>query len=651
MTKATTNKPGHEESRAFVLMEKILRQPTKDWHIKSIVGRVSCPGWLIIEARSASNVEELCQNVRDIHSHQIYVVEPQDGPWHIMEASSYVPQSGSWVRLTKRPYHGDLAFVKEHNDWGAEVYVIPCIKLQPQGSRGKHIHVKDGDHAKYRDPICCEQHLLTEETFRDIWPRHTFKRRGPNDFSFRNQDYLDGFLCLLTDEFQPKEAIPRSARDVSVFEKLCIVSRSCFQRTLEIMGMRCLVIGDPVKVLEGEAQGAAGVITALVENEAIVKIENRTLNVVVSVDVLRKHISLGDQVTVILGLQQGVTGWVTSIEEDLLSIYEHQNARLVDVPSHCVTFAHALVLVGSQVTSTGPAPPGFYEINYVEGKEAFNRPLPPGFHNIFINRELKHVPISKDDANRLGKDKNRHFIDEQVRIICDQSKDYEGVIKSTQQENYVLVELKATLRQEHFHLSNLAKLHNHKMKPLAAPPKQANGTSSNPYPSNPWMSMAVLEGKRIKVNIRNTKPVLDDPGWKAGEYENKARLWIGVTGPFAQVRLGFKVIDVPPPYVRLLHPSVKGQNVIALEGEHYGMQGRVMEVGITTCQIRPDIVRPGTSNRYDIAKNIMAVVGQPNYIINQLMCMFNGFCPFTEENNRARLSFYSGGEYKGKGNV
>ncbi|KAG6913139.1 hypothetical protein DXG01_009306 [Tephrocybe rancida] len=424
------------------------------------------------------------------------------------------------------------------------------------------------------------------------------------------------------------------------------------------MGTRCLVIGDPVKVLEGETQGAAGVITALVENEAIVKIENRTLDVVVSVDVLCKHISIGDEVNVVLGPQQGVRGWVTSIEEDLLSIYDHRNAQLVstppkytfkrelltgswqvDVPSHCVTFVHAPTLMGSRVASTGPAPPGFYEIGYVEGKEDFKR-----------------IPISKDDANRLGKDKNHHFIGERVQIIRDQRKDYEGVIKSTQQEGYVLVELRATLRQERFHLSNLVKLHDHMMKPLADPLKKANGTSSKlgpardrtnaipsssfplvpstplppissvtfspawdpssripltngPYPSNPWMAMPHLEGKRIKVNIRNTKPVLDDPGWMVGEYENKARLWIGVTGPFAQVRLGFKVIDVPPPYVRLLHPSVKGQVVIVLEGEHYGMQGRVMEVGITMCQIRPDIVRPRTSNRYNIAKNIMAVVG------------------------------------------
>ncbi|KAG6904515.1 hypothetical protein DXG01_009307, partial [Tephrocybe rancida] len=379
------------------------------------------------------------------------------------------------------------------------------------------------------------------------------------------------------------EAIPRSAREVSVFKKLRIVPRSCFQCTLEIMGTRCLVIGDPVKVLEGETQGAAGVITALVENEAIVKIENGTLNVVVSVDVLRKHILIGDEVNVVLGPQQGMRGWVTSIEEDLLSIYDHRNAQLVDVP-------------------TGPAPPGFYEIGYIEGKEDFNRPLPPGFHDIYINGELKRVPISKDDANHLRKDKNHHFIGERVRIIRDQRKDYEGVIKSTQQEGYVLVELRATLRQERFHLSNLVKLHDHMMKPLADPPKKANA-------SNLWMAMPHLEGKRIKVNIRNTKPVLDDPGWMAGEYENKAGLWIGVTGPFAQVRLGFKVIDVAPPYVRLLHPSVKGQVVIVLEGEHYGMQGCVMEVGIMTCQIRPDIVRPGTSNRYNIAKNIMAVVG------------------------------------------
>ncbi|KAG6914706.1 hypothetical protein DXG01_015837 [Tephrocybe rancida] len=159
------------------------------------------------------------------------------------------------------------------------------------------------------------------------------------------------------------------------------------------------ILGQPTKdwkiksivgrVLEGEAQVAAGVITALVENEAIVKIENGTLDMVVSVDVLRKHISIGDEVNVVLGPQQGMRGWVTSIKEDLLSVYDHRNAQLVDVLSHCITFVHAPMLMGSRVASTGPTLPGIYKIGYVEGKEDFNRPLPPGFHNIYINGELK----------------------------------------------------------------------------------------------------------------------------------------------------------------------------------------------------------------------------------------------------------------------
>ncbi|KAF8054599.1 hypothetical protein FPV67DRAFT_1682459 [Lyophyllum atratum] len=54
-------KPGCEEAVVFLLMEKIIRTVTSFGHVKSIVGRVSRPGWVFIEARSETDVKmRLC---------------------------------------------------------------------------------------------------------------------------------------------------------------------------------------------------------------------------------------------------------------------------------------------------------------------------------------------------------------------------------------------------------------------------------------------------------------------------------------------------------------------------------------------------------------------------------------------------------------
>ncbi|KAG6904334.1 hypothetical protein DXG01_010870, partial [Tephrocybe rancida] len=58
-------KPGYEETATFILMEKIIRSPSRDWGIKSIIGWVTYPGWVVVEAPNGTNVEELCEGVHN----------------------------------------------------------------------------------------------------------------------------------------------------------------------------------------------------------------------------------------------------------------------------------------------------------------------------------------------------------------------------------------------------------------------------------------------------------------------------------------------------------------------------------------------------------------------------------------------------------
>ncbi|KAG6905168.1 hypothetical protein DXG01_004446 [Tephrocybe rancida] len=339
--------------------------------------KVSRPGCLIVEARSSSDVEALCHNVSDVYARKLHVVEPKDVPWYLTETNSYTPQAASWVRLTKRPYNGDLAFVKAHDNRGAEVFVIPRINLQDvvMSCKGRR-----------------EQQLVSEDTIRAVWPKQTLIRRALNDFTFRNKDYLDGFLRLVTDEFQPQEAVPTSTVEVSVFENLHIIPSSCFQLTLEAMGARRLGLKDPVKVVKGKLQGVVGVVVNIIGDEATIDINNGPRQVPLPVNSLCKHIAVGDQVKVTVGLQEGISGWVTGIDEEMLSIYDDKSAQQVIVPLHCVSFNHPSTLLTPLFPDIGQAPPGFHEETYLMNGYLPVEPIPDG-----------HLEIPKGDKVSMCK--------------------------------------------------------------------------------------------------------------------------------------------------------------------------------------------------------------------------------------------------------
>lgn len=66
-----------------------------------------------------------------------------------------------------------------------------------------------------------------------------------------------------------------------------------------------------------------------------------------------------------------------------------------------------------------------------------------------------------------GEDYYDHLIGKYVRVIGKSHfKDYQGVVKSTQQDGWVLVELRATNQQQRFHVNSLALLYVISLAPI-----------------------------------------------------------------------------------------------------------------------------------------------------------------------------------------
>ncbi|KAG6826068.1 hypothetical protein H0H92_001236, partial [Tricholoma furcatifolium] len=86
-------KRGREEALAFTLYYKALGGSYK---VKSVVGRVSCPGWIYVEAKNLLDVQQLCEEVRDIHIRKIFQVPHEQAHSVLVETPFSYSKPGDW---------------------------------------------------------------------------------------------------------------------------------------------------------------------------------------------------------------------------------------------------------------------------------------------------------------------------------------------------------------------------------------------------------------------------------------------------------------------------------------------------------------------------------------------------------------------------
>lgn len=124
------------------------------------------------------------------------------------------------------------------------------------------------------------------------------------------------------------------------------------------------------------------------------------------------------------------------------------------------------------------------------------------------------------------------------------------------------------------------------------------------------MLSPLLQGKRFKIVLANTKPLLRDPGFKGGIHEGKLGLWVGVDEVGnAKVTLGVSLnLSVPLEYVETTRPSIKGQTAAATQGPFVGGEYIVVLPGRDTCVVKP---RKGASRgkgQFELDTQLLAVI-------------------------------------------
>ncbi|KAG5649160.1 hypothetical protein H0H81_005758, partial [Sphagnurus paluster] len=255
-------KPGHEEEVAFHIFNKILWAGADRSTITSATRSASRPSWVSIKSPSLAEVQAVCADMFNIFLMQIYAIDPKDARrWH-HEPRLYTPTPQSWIRLWQKPYHSDLAYV---HDFDKRLW-------EARKRWGK-------DAVEWQNQTC----------------------------AFHQNLFEDRYLCLETKEFFAEEGVP-TRTEISRFEACSVIPREFLEKSLEVAAMRCVKLGDRVKVISGELKGALGVIQGMVNGKADIELEDVQICATIPLDALSKDLRIGDDVAVMLAYGGGLSG-------------------------------------------------------------------------------------------------------------------------------------------------------------------------------------------------------------------------------------------------------------------------------------------------------------------------------------------------------
>ncbi|KAG6904521.1 hypothetical protein DXG01_009290, partial [Tephrocybe rancida] len=338
-------KDGYEETAAMVLANKLLMAGTHFTpSVKSIIGRVSCPGWIFIESDGA-DASKLCANVSDVYPRHIHPIV-EDLQQYLHEPL-IAPKEGDWIRLNSPLlYRGDLAYVRAYNDTsadrltterknpggeGADVLVVPRVERYVDRTKGK------GRAGRPPRQLLGRKEAIRRFGANAVKVHHdadTVKADDNDDnddnkliFTYCGQKYGDGLLHLVTHDFET--TVP-THEELALFQRCSFVDPGDIARAINEIATLPLRVTDRVVVTSGELISMTGTIAQFSGNdkEATIRLDSTevTMDVVLSPRLLRKVVQVADRVRVVGGAGDGRVGWVVAVDGTELHVWEDKTA-------------------------------------------------------------------------------------------------------------------------------------------------------------------------------------------------------------------------------------------------------------------------------------------------------------------------------------
>jgi len=339
--------------------------------ILSAFQRDSLPGMIYVEARSAKQVITACNGLVGIYpSRGVHLVPIEEmASLLTIKKQEVTIVPGTWVRIRRGKYAGDLAQVMDITENGEDVGLrfIPRIDLSPRdeasvdGAR-KRKKVTTGVGA-LRPP----QRLFNfEEVIKYYGPSAVARRDG--QYVFQQETYHEGFIekdfklsALILEDVKPTlDEITQFARSenraVDGAVDLSIIAESSRKAAVAV-----LQPGDHIEVFEGEQAGVHGVVEQISKDVVTITASGLELEgqkVDLPARSVRKKFKPGDHVKVMTGKNADETGLVVSISNNVVTFLSDMSLQEVRVQGVIIlmpVFNHLLldfsILKGSSRSS------------------------------------------------------------------------------------------------------------------------------------------------------------------------------------------------------------------------------------------------------------------------------------------------------------
>ncbi|KAH7910380.1 hypothetical protein BJ138DRAFT_1114128 [Hygrophoropsis aurantiaca] len=339
-------KPGRERDIVFSLMRKAIdvEYTAQPLSILSAFQRDSLPGMIYVEARSAQQVNMACKGLVGVYPSRGIILVPIEEMASLLQIKKQdlTVTPGSWVRIKRGKYQGDLAQVMDITENGEDVGLkfIPRIDLNPKDEAsvdGKKRKKAGTGLSTMRPP----QRFFNYEEVVKVYGRKQVSKRN-QVYVFQNDTYKDGFIekdfklsALVLENVNPTlDEITRFTRGQDGAENENPVDLSIIAEASRKAAISVLQPGDHVEVFEGEQSGVHGVVDSI--NQDVVTITAVGVDIDgQKIDVpargVRKRFKPGDHVKVMTGQNADETGLVVSVTDNVVTFLSDMSLQEVSV--------------------------------------------------------------------------------------------------------------------------------------------------------------------------------------------------------------------------------------------------------------------------------------------------------------------------------
>lgn len=315
--------------------------------VLSAFQRDSLTGMIYVEARSSQQVLQACNGLVGIYPSRGINLVPIEEMASLLQIKKQdmTVTLGSWVRIRRGKYLGDLGQVFDITENGEEIGIkfVPRIDLNPrddgslEGAGRKRKKAATGA-GTMRPP----QRLFNYEEVVKVHGKSAVVKRN-HSYVFGGDTYKDGFVekdfklsGLILEDVNPSlDEITQFTRRQDGAEADNAVDLSIIAEASRKAAISVLQPGDHVEVFEGEQAGVHGVVEEISQDVVTITASGVDLDgqkVDLPARSVRKRFKPGDHVKVMAGKNVDETGLVVAVAESVVTFISDMSMQEVSTP-------------------------------------------------------------------------------------------------------------------------------------------------------------------------------------------------------------------------------------------------------------------------------------------------------------------------------